>query len=69
MVAEKGVARFVWLVMVIFALVLIGWSLLFGIGMIDLATNFELEMSGSQYRTETLESGPVDGSWTAQIPR
>ena len=57
--AEKGVGRYVWLVIASLALVIIGWSLLFGIGGIDFATNYELEMSGSQFTTETLESGVV----------
>ena len=59
MAAEKGVGRYVWLVVAILAMVIIGWSLLFGIGGIDFATDYELEMSGSQFRTETLESGAV----------
>jgi hypothetical protein len=58
LVAEKGVARYVWLVIAILALIIISWSLV-GIGIIDFATNYVLEMSDSQFRTETLDSGAV----------
>jgi len=58
MVAEKGVGRYVWFVVAILAMIVIGWSLV-GIGIIDFATNYVLEMSDSQFRTETLESGAV----------
>lgn len=59
MATEKGVGRYVWLVITILAMIIIGWSLLFGIGGIDFATNYVLEMSDSQFSTETLESGAV----------
>jgi hypothetical protein len=55
--SEMGVGRYVWLVIAILALVIVGWSLSFGIVGIDYATNYELEMSGSQFRTDTLEEG------------
>jgi hypothetical protein len=58
MTSEKG-ARYVWPVIAILALIIVGWSLLFGIGGVDYATNYELEMSGSQFTTETLEEGVV----------
>ena len=58
MIAEKGVARYVWLAVAILAMIVIIWSLL-GVGVIDFATNYVLETSGSQFRTETLESGAV----------
>jgi len=58
MTSEKG-ARYVWPVIAILALIIVGWSLLFGIGGVDYATNYELEMSGSQFTTETLEEGAV----------
>ena len=59
MVAEKGIGRYVWFVIAILATVIIGWSLLFAIGGVDFATNYVLEMSDSQFRTETLESGAL----------
>ena len=59
MAAEKGIGRNVWLVVAILAMVIIGWSLLFAIGGIDFATNYVLEMSNSQFRTDNLESGVV----------
>jgi hypothetical protein len=58
LVAEKGVARYVWLIVAILAMIIIGWSLV-GIGIIDFATNYVLEMSDSQFRTKTLELGAV----------
>jgi len=56
-VKEGALSKYSWLVITILALVIISWSLLFGISGIDFATNYELEMSGSHFRTETLESG------------
>jgi len=52
--AEKGFARYVWLVMAILALVMIGFALLW-LSEVDYVVDYLLKMSGSDLTTGTLE--------------